>query len=121
MVLDDFNVILEAKEKSGGLPFDIRKSESFSAFMDDNLLVDMGFSRSQYSWTHNQNGTARILKRLDQVLVSQAWDGSGCCASQSFWVRSFTFISFIDCLFRFWVLNHFVSCIVGSVILDSCL
>lgn len=77
ILLGDFNVIMSANEKRGGIPFNINEAEDFINFISDTSLLDVGFSGSPFTWCNNRSTNARIWKRLDRVLVDPLWLNSG--------------------------------------------
>lgn len=70
LVLGDFNMVLSGCEKKGGRPFNIGESMELSQCIQDADLVDVGFSGPSFTWCNNNRyGRARVLKRLDSLLI----------------------------------------------------
>ncbi|KAH0770267.1 hypothetical protein KY290_014248 [Solanum tuberosum] len=67
----DFNVILDEKEKVGGLDFTINEAIDFASFISRNALSEVHFSGSKYTWWNSRIEEACIFKRLDRILVNQ--------------------------------------------------
>lgn len=74
LLVGDFNVILSASEKKGGRSFTVAKVADFSDFIQAAVLIDVGFSGLAFTWCNNHFGQARVLKRLDRLLVNHVWD-----------------------------------------------
>ncbi|XP_070027616.1 uncharacterized protein [Nicotiana sylvestris] len=69
----DFNEILEAKERFGGLPINNRRTDNFANFINTCKLVDLGFQGSRYTWTNKRRHGYTILERLDRFLANYDW------------------------------------------------
>ncbi|XP_027174386.1 uncharacterized protein LOC113774005 [Coffea eugenioides] len=68
----DINVITAPHEKRGGRPFAIDEGVELVSFMEEAGVLDVGFSGSSFTWCNNRRGRARILKRLDRLLINGA-------------------------------------------------
>ena len=79
--MGDFNVILAAREKKGGSPFQYREALEFQNFISDNSLLNAGFSRVLFTWCNNRAPSARIWKRLDRALINHLWTKLGVISS----------------------------------------
>ncbi|WMV18188.1 hypothetical protein MTR67_011573 [Solanum verrucosum] len=66
----DFNVILNEKEKLGGLEFTINEAIDFDSLISSNALSEVQFSGSKYTWWNGRIEEACIFKRLDRILVN---------------------------------------------------
>ncbi|XP_027158377.1 uncharacterized protein LOC113759998 [Coffea eugenioides] len=71
-LVGDFNVILNAEKKRGGLPFRHAQGIELSQFMSLAEVGDAGFSGSRYTWCNNRKGILRVWKRLDRLLLNSA-------------------------------------------------
>ncbi|XP_027166310.1 uncharacterized protein LOC113766302 [Coffea eugenioides] len=71
-LVGDFNVILNAEEKRGGLPFRHSEGMKLVQFMSLADVGDAGFSASKFTWCNNRQGLARVWKRLDRLLINSA-------------------------------------------------
>ncbi|XP_071924697.1 uncharacterized protein [Coffea arabica] len=71
-LVGDFNVILSAEEKRGGVPFRQADGVELAQFMSLAGVGDAGYSGSRYTWCNNRQGMARVWKRLDRMLINSA-------------------------------------------------
>ncbi|XP_027183870.1 uncharacterized protein LOC113782162 [Coffea eugenioides] len=71
-LVGDFNVILSAEEKRGGVPFRQADRMELAQFMSLAGVGDAGFSGSRYNWCNNRQGMARVWRRLDRLLINSA-------------------------------------------------
>ncbi|MDD0148594.1 hypothetical protein PSY31_23175, partial [Shigella flexneri] len=69
----DFNVVASPEEKLGRRGINLPNTEAFLDTLRECRLTDAGFSGSKYTWSNNRTGTAKVLKRLDRLLLSEAW------------------------------------------------
>lgn len=70
----DFNAISKFDEHRGGsFKHYFLKSISFSKFITDNCLFDLGFSGSGFTWCNGQSGLAQCWVRLDHFLANSEW------------------------------------------------
>ncbi|KAG0465383.1 hypothetical protein HPP92_019547 [Vanilla planifolia] len=71
MVAGDFNIIMSQEEKRGGRKFRFGKEQQELAdLMQDMQLTDVGFIGNIFTWCNGKTGGARILERLDRVLLN---------------------------------------------------
>ncbi|KAG7576302.1 Ribonuclease H domain [Arabidopsis thaliana x Arabidopsis arenosa] len=68
----DFNTIVRVDERTGGSGRLSPDSLSFGEWINDLLLIDMGFKGGKYTWKRGRVESTFVAKRLDRVL---------CCAS----------------------------------------
>ncbi|XP_071921862.1 uncharacterized protein [Coffea arabica] len=87
LVGGDFNVVIDAGEKKGGLPFRLSEALDFLDCMSSAELFDAGFSGSSYTWCNNRLGRARIWKRLDRLLLNASCYDAGLAVSVSHLAR----------------------------------
>jgi len=67
----DFNVILNAEEKLGGLPFVHSEASDFAHCVNNSALMELPTTRSKFTWWNGRIEEGCIFKRLDRVLVNQ--------------------------------------------------
>ena len=61
------------KEKRGGSKKGEGSSRSFVNFVDKVGAIDLGFSRSQFTWSNRRVGLANIRERLDRGICNANW------------------------------------------------
>lgn len=66
----DLNAILDAREKKGGRPTEVRNLFDFQNCILQTGLIDAGFSGNPFTWSNNRAGLARVWKRLDRIMVN---------------------------------------------------
>lgn len=66
-------MIIDQSEKSGGRPFAFSSFDSFRLFINNNGMVDLGFSDNPFTWSNNIDGVHLIKKRLDKGLATTQW------------------------------------------------
>ncbi|XP_060177818.1 uncharacterized protein LOC132607752 [Lycium barbarum] len=74
----DFNVILNEKEKIGGLPVSPQEYEDFAFCMNSCELHEIPFKGSTFTWWNGRADNECIFKRLDRMLhneLFQDWFG----------------------------------------------
>lgn len=64
----NFNVILDEREKLGGLPVTQMETADFAQCISNCALTELPFSGSLYNWWNGRTGDDSIFKRLDRVL-----------------------------------------------------
>ncbi|XP_015169816.1 uncharacterized protein [Solanum tuberosum] len=69
----DFNVILNEEEKLGGLEFSPNEAIDFAAFISSGALSEVRWLGSKFTWWNGRIEEACIFKRLDRILVNQAF------------------------------------------------
>ncbi|XP_060182174.1 uncharacterized protein LOC132611821 [Lycium barbarum] len=62
----DFNVILKADEKLGGLPFNHSKTDEFAHFVNNCGMMKLKFSGRRYTLWNGKTEEDCIFKRLDR-------------------------------------------------------
>lgn len=72
LVIGDFNDILDAAEKVGGVPRTVRSMVDFRTFVTDNRLLDLGFMGYPFTW-RNRRLDGGIQERLDRGLATDQW------------------------------------------------
>lgn len=72
LVSGDFNVILRASEKRGGLPPDPDSMHEFQECMMRSNLSELNYEGNEFTWCNNQRGRRRIWQLLDRVFGNGA-------------------------------------------------
>ncbi|KAF5204974.1 Dnase i-like superfamily protein, partial [Thalictrum thalictroides] len=72
-VAGDFNNVLSANEKVGGDVVHPRDTMYFEDCVIKCGITDINASGFFYTWSNKSPGTARIMTRIDRVMVNQAW------------------------------------------------
>lgn len=56
-LISDFNCLLDAHDKQGGLVFSVNYAiRCFRDFIYNSGLMDLGFSRRRFTWSNNRQG-----------------------------------------------------------------
>ncbi|KAF7815419.1 ribonuclease H [Senna tora] len=76
VIVGDFNAFVFNHEKSGGSTNGSHPDEDFKQWIDDGLLVDLGFSGTTFTWNR---GSVSI--RLDRVIANESWRSLFCEAA----------------------------------------
>lgn len=79
LVGGDFNVILNTEEKIGGLLVYPSEYEYFSYCINSCGLLEVSFKGSPFTWWNGRAATDCIFKRLDRVVINnafQSWLGN---------------------------------------------
>ncbi|XP_065620945.1 uncharacterized protein LOC136063877 [Quercus suber] len=71
--LGDFNYIVNAKEKYGGVKGGTSTSNYLKEIMFDLGAIDLGYSGNKFTWAKGRWGSAAIKERLDKGLASISW------------------------------------------------
>ena len=70
----DFNGVLFAHEKEGGLPRSEATMEKFRRAMEDYDLHDLGYVGDVFTWRNNHHSMGSYTReRLDRALANMAW------------------------------------------------
>ncbi|WMV09821.1 hypothetical protein MTR67_003206 [Solanum verrucosum] len=69
----DFNVIINEEEKLGGLAFMQGEAIDFAICINNCALEEVKFTGSRYTWWNGRIVEDSIFKRLDRILVNQAF------------------------------------------------
>lgn len=73
MVIEDHNELVWHYEKEGGSPWNPSRIRHLRDFVDNNDLLDLGFSGPKFTWARNEDGVTILQERLDRFLVNEAW------------------------------------------------
>jgi hypothetical protein len=73
LCMGDFNEVLLQVDKKGGRPFSSSSSNGFNALVNQQGLVDLGFSGNPYTWTNKRLNFANIKERLDRAFSNTEW------------------------------------------------
>ncbi|KAL0920848.1 hypothetical protein M5K25_007863 [Dendrobium thyrsiflorum] len=68
VVVGDFNTVLHASERKGGVFPKLSSMEEFGNMIMDCSLLDIGFIGSNFTWNNK-----RLWQRLDRALFNQLW------------------------------------------------
>ncbi|XP_062110882.1 uncharacterized protein LOC133822521 [Humulus lupulus] len=73
VILGDFNTLFTAKDINGGKP--VSKSELLdsSQWLAGNQMDSLKSTGSFFTWTNNQDGSARIYSKIDHVFANEDW------------------------------------------------
>jgi hypothetical protein len=66
-------MIVDQSEKFGGRPYACLSADPFRLFINNNGMVDLGFSGNPFTWSNNRDGVHLIKERLDRGLASSQW------------------------------------------------
>lgn len=71
----DFNEVLLAKVKLGGLSISNNRTSFFKDCLDICGMIDLGFKGCKYTWTNKRykNINSFIFKRLDRCVANTCW------------------------------------------------
>lgn len=69
----DFNDILYAFEKKGGLPREEARMEKFRETLKYYGLADLGFTGKGYTWERGSFQLNNIMERLDRYVDNMEW------------------------------------------------
>ena len=73
MVLGDFNEILPAEEKQGGLDRPEQQMQNFRDVLDLCRLKDLGFHGFPFTWCNRRLGNQNVWIRLDRGVATVDW------------------------------------------------
>lgn len=76
LIAGNFNIVCSQEEKLGGNPINIQDVHDFTHMLSMPGLSDAGYSGKYYTSSNNRVGKARILQRLDIVLLNTDWISS---------------------------------------------
>ena len=74
MVIGDFNEILMANEKMGGVAVDNQRCYRFARWVQECKLIDLGSKGPKFTWRGGcRNGYGRVYERLDRCFGNDQW------------------------------------------------
>lgn len=73
VLIDDFNQIVEARDKQRGRAFNPAMAASLIETIEFCQLMDVGFQGTHYTWTNNRKGSAKIRERINQAWCNVEW------------------------------------------------
>ncbi|GMI79095.1 hypothetical protein HRI_001578800 [Hibiscus trionum] len=73
LVIGDFNEILFAGEKQGGLLRNQRQMDLFRSALEDCALDDLGYSGSWFTWEKGRSEQSNMRIRLDRGVANNIW------------------------------------------------
>ncbi|XP_021739498.1 uncharacterized protein LOC110705886 [Chenopodium quinoa] len=68
----DFNNVLNTEDKIGS-PVTFAEIENFRQCVRQNLLIDFKAGGLFYTWNNKQQGSDRVCKKIDRILVNELW------------------------------------------------
>lgn len=72
-ILGDFNLVLDKRDKASGQLVPQSSSSGFRGFVQDNGLIDLGFSGPQFIWYSKRTSTTNVQERLDRKFFNDSW------------------------------------------------
>ncbi|KAL0378647.1 UNVERIFIED_CONTAM: hypothetical protein Sradi_3170200 [Sesamum radiatum] len=72
-LLGDFNVVMDTSEICGRTGEPTAAMAEFRAFITASALVHLPFTGCVFSWSNCSEGSRSLWKRLDRILVNEAW------------------------------------------------
>ncbi|KAL3625104.1 hypothetical protein CASFOL_031772 [Castilleja foliolosa] len=73
LLAGDLNDILDQKEKKGGLSFTSSSTHRLCQDLNDNGLIDLGFTGYPFTWCNKRKGIHNIQQRLDRGVGNDGW------------------------------------------------
>lgn len=73
IIAGDFNVVLDMKERFGGLPVREYEIEDFIRCINDCHLDELKHSGNFFTWNNKNETRHRVFCRLDRVLINEHW------------------------------------------------
>ncbi|KAL0302151.1 UNVERIFIED_CONTAM: hypothetical protein Scaly_3040800 [Sesamum calycinum] len=73
MVMGDFNAVLDDSEVSGNAADTSASMAEFSECITDSELHHLPFTGANFTWHNCSDGERSLWKRLDRMLVNEAW------------------------------------------------
>ncbi|XP_074278717.1 uncharacterized protein LOC141602313 [Silene latifolia] len=73
IVLEDFNIVRDMRERIGPNPPSVTEIMAFNQCLLDCSLDDAHSFGFEHTWTNKRDPTARIWSRLDKVLLNSEW------------------------------------------------
>nr|XP_016515200.1 PREDICTED: uncharacterized protein LOC107831916 [Nicotiana tabacum] len=72
---EEFNEVVKARDKFGGNPINLSRSNLFWNCLNECRLVDLGYKGSKYTWTNKRykNRSSLILERIDRCFANDCW------------------------------------------------
>ncbi|KAK2999101.1 hypothetical protein RJ639_024133 [Escallonia herrerae] len=68
-----FNAVANQIEKKGGRPVANPSSGGICEFINQQHMIDLGFSGNPFTWSNNRPLSANIKERLDKAYANTAW------------------------------------------------
>ncbi|XP_026449667.1 uncharacterized protein LOC113349842 [Papaver somniferum] len=72
-IMGDLNAIKDIREKSGGNMKRNPANTEFKNFVQDRVLIDMGFDGPAFTWTNGAINEKPIFERLDRAMCTPGW------------------------------------------------
>lgn len=75
MIAGNFNEVVMGEDKFGGKPVNVSKAICFQECSNSCRMIDIGFSRAQFTWSNHRPLAHLIQERIDRVFVNADWYG----------------------------------------------
>lgn len=72
-IIGDFNDLLAASDKWGGIPQAQSLMVGFQTAIDDSLLVDIDLQGGKFTWEKSRGTDDWVKERLDRAFATRAW------------------------------------------------
>lgn len=56
LIIDDFNAAFSQHDKEGGNPFDNKEIKFATMIIEQESLINLGYTRNDYNWSNGQLG-----------------------------------------------------------------
>ncbi|XP_020258449.1 uncharacterized protein LOC109834843 [Asparagus officinalis] len=73
LLCGDFNTMINADEKIGGIALTDADTHDFNSFIDNSNLLHLKTLGCFFTWSNKQDQNSRIWCRLDRALVNESW------------------------------------------------
>ncbi|KAL8159843.1 hypothetical protein V2J09_001380 [Rumex salicifolius] len=73
LIGSDFNSTIDSSERTYDLEYANRASEAFASWVDDSLLIDLGFLGPRFMWKYGTTIHTYRPSHLDRFLCSDSW------------------------------------------------
>ena len=74
VMVGDFNEVLMGEDKFGGRAVNISRALRFQECLNFCRMIDIGFSRTRFTWSNQRPLTHLIQERIDRVFVNAEWN-----------------------------------------------
>lgn len=72
----DFNALLWASDKMGGVGWNRQSQRDFSSFVIRVRLIEIPFKTGDFTWTNRRTGFLNIAEKLDRFFIAGDWTDS---------------------------------------------
>ncbi|XP_020253772.1 uncharacterized protein LOC109830821 [Asparagus officinalis] len=73
LLCGDFNTMINADEKIGGIALTDADTHDFNSFIDNSNFQHLNTLGCFFTWSNKQDQNSRIWCRLDRALVNESW------------------------------------------------